>query len=193
SGMASSARNCPLNCQARLYSRMSGCGCAALETATATRETTAHFLTKLAHYRTLESSHQHERRPEIRMPVRREPGVKHIQLGGPQRKARSLAFLHLLVEDFHEVGGSVVVDLPQTHHDARGTSIKKSPRKPDHALALDQCSQSGLAGGEHYQIGVQLQIENLVRPQNAVFVSRIFQRQNHPGPGRDLLVQHRMG
>jgi hypothetical protein len=72
------------------------------------------------------------------------------------------------VEGSHETGGGAVVHLPEAHHEARRAGVEEGLRQADQTLAADLLAEAGLAAGEDDQIGGQVEVQDLVRIEQAV-------------------------
>src|SRR5215510_3528401 len=106
---------------------------------------------------------QHKACPE----VWRRPAFLsgHFKLSRSQsRPSRQTVFEHALIKKLHQFGRRQIVNIPETRDNARHAGIHKSARKPDQSLAPDLFAQSSLARAEHYQIGVELEVVDLMQP-----------------------------
>src|SRR5262249_50223954 len=88
----------------------------------------------------------------------------HFKLSRSQsRPWRQTVFEHPLIKKLHQFRRRQIVDFPQTCDHARRASIHKSARQPDQSLALDLFAQSRLARAEHHQIGIELEVVDLMQ------------------------------
>src|SRR5262245_61301997 len=108
-------------------------------------------------------SMQHKTGPE----VGRRPAFLsgHFKLSCPQsRPCRHAVFEHTLIKKLHQFRRRQIVDIPQTRDHTRRAGVHKSARQPDQSLALDLFAQPRLARAEHDQIGVELEVVDLMEP-----------------------------
>src|SRR5262249_5638785 len=113
--------------------------------------------------RSLPLSVQHKTGPE----VGRRPAFlsEHFKLSRSQsRPRRQAVFEHPLIKKLHQFRRRQIVYIPQPRPHARRAGVHKSARQPDQPLALDLFAQSRLARAEHDQIGVELEVVDLVQP-----------------------------
>src|SRR5258706_4812088 len=110
-------------------------------------------------------SHQHKWRPEIRMA---EPaaGAQNAALGQRQR-FRLAALLQMAVEAAHQLECGAVVDLPQAGQNRWASGKKEGACEPDKIVSRGNlceisAAQSGIAGAQCNQLGVQSQAQDLV-------------------------------
>src|SRR5215813_15065437 len=80
------------------------------------------------------------------------------------RPGRLTVFEHAPIKKLHQFGRSQIVDIPQTRDHAWRAGVHKSAGQPDQSLPLDLFTQSRLARAEHDQIGVELEVIDLMQP-----------------------------
>src|SRR5262249_10990062 len=139
-------------------------------------------------------SKQYKSRPE----VRRRPAFLsgHFKLSRPQSRPRwQTVFEHPLIKKLHQFRRRQIVYSPQTCDHARRASIHKSAGQPDQSLALDLFAQSSLACAEHDQIGVELEVVDLMQSQKSVLWLSlpVKKREDQPGKFWPFAVEQTVG
>src|SRR5262245_13772299 len=136
---------------------------------------------------------QNERGPIVRRsPWRLSP---HPDLRAAQGGRRALIlFQHLPIEPRHQFRSRLVINVPQTDHDAGRPRIHKPPRQSDQPLAFDRLAQPRLAPAEHDKFGWQLEVVDVIRAQKSVLrrASLIDHRERQRRKPRSLAVEQAM-
>src|SRR5271157_1254333 len=110
---------------------------------------------------------EHKRCPIIRSTPSRV--VPHSNLGSFQCLCWPLpVFQHAFVEAFHQFGGGGIVHTPQAHHHSRRTGVHKTPRQAYQPFSSHFLAQPRLAGTQYHQIRRQIQVVDVVQPQEPV-------------------------
>src|SRR5262249_61176245 len=144
--------------------------------------------------RSLPLSKQHKSGPEVwRRPAFISGNVKLSR--SQSRPCWQTVFEHPLIKQLHQFSRGQIVDTPQTRDHARRAGVHKSAHEADQSLALDLFAQSRLASAEHDQIGVELEVVDLVQPQKSVlrFPLLVNKREDQPGKFRALAVEQTVG
>jgi len=93
----------------------------------------------------------------------------HVDLGLAQGGGRVQLLLdHVAIEPLHQDGGGPVVDAPQAGQHAGSPGVHEAAGQADETFAPDLLAEGGLAGGEDDQVRVELQIVDVVQPQESI-------------------------
>ena len=105
-----------------------------------------------------------------------------VELGLPQRVCRipSLDLQRTLKPD-HDVVPHDVGDAPERDDEARCAGVQEGARETAHAVATDG-AQPGLTAGEHDEVGIERDLEHLVRGQPPVAPRVVSAVVRHPSP-----------
>ena len=98
-----------------------------------------------------------------------------------------------MVELLHEAGGGGIGDVPEGDQHLRRAGVHKRPGEADHPLTAHDLPQAGLAGGEHHQLRMEPQVEDLAHLQKTVFPMVVVEGHHQPGIGRFALVDQPVG
>src|SRR5581483_4155464 len=106
------------------------------------------------------SSFNREACPLIRNCLSAE-SPQHISFGsGQSRRGRSpLHKMH--IEALHQIERRTVFDLPNGRYDASGARQKECSRKVCDTLLTLERTNGSIAGGEHDEVCIQMQLHNL--------------------------------
>jgi hypothetical protein len=120
---------------------------------------------------------------------------RELELRAPQRGGRRLAVLqHRPVETLHQLRRRLVVDLPQAGHHARGARVHEAAGQAYEAFAPEVLPQTRLAPAQDHEVCRELEVVDVVQPQEAVRSPAVVveQREHHTGQLRPARVEHGM-
>jgi len=110
---------------------------------------------------------EHEPGPVERVPP--APLAHELELGGPERGGRLEVVLpHRLVEPRHQVGGSLVVHLPEARQHLPRPGVHEAPHEADQALARHPLAHGAAAAAQHDEVDGQLHVVDVVEPHEAL-------------------------
>lgn len=75
---------------------------------------------------------------------------------------------HAAIEALHQIGRRRIINLPEARHYTRHAREHKPARQPDQTLASDFFAESGLAGAQDDQIGIEPQVVNFMQTQESI-------------------------
>ena len=107
-------------------------------------------------------------------------GFEHVELSLPQCLSLAIAASELPVEVDHQVCRRLVIDLPERRNDALCSGFDKGILDIRNSLFANW-SNARIAGGESYEIGVELQMPDLAYLQQSVVDGRCLGRKDQGG------------
>src|SRR6185503_3780811 len=136
---------------------------------------------------------QRERGPEVRI-GELGAALHEAQLGAAQRLVTALAALQVVIENFHELGGRTIGDLPHRRDRAARAGSQERAAEALHPFAADDPPALGVAGAEDGELdAVERQRVGLLQEQVVGAAARSGRRREHDaGALQRAVVGHGM-